>query len=129
MLIAPGIRAAVDCKLHFAILGRQVQKVFLCVLRNGSGNRPGTVNSISNCKVFVAGKKLSLTCTRGSDAYMHAIDITGMFSATVPETVPVAAVTVPVGAGVRPEETGTVVEGVTGEAGEEGDDVPAAGRR
>jgi hypothetical protein len=36
------------------------------------------VNSISNCKVFVAGKKLSLTCTRGSDAYMHAIDITGM---------------------------------------------------
>ena len=36
------------------------------------------VNSISNCKVFVVGKKLSLTCTRGSDAYMHAIDITGM---------------------------------------------------
>ncbi len=36
------------------------------------------VNSISNCKVLVSGKKLSLTCTRGSDAYMHAIDITGL---------------------------------------------------
>lgn len=36
------------------------------------------VNSINNCKVFVSGKKLSLTCTRGSDAYMHAIDITGL---------------------------------------------------
>ncbi len=36
------------------------------------------VNSINNCKVLVSGKKLSLTCTRGSDAYMHAIDITGV---------------------------------------------------
>ncbi len=36
------------------------------------------VNSVSNCKVLVKGKKLSLTCTRGSDAYMHAIDITGL---------------------------------------------------
>ncbi len=36
------------------------------------------VNSITNCKVLVKGKKVSLTCTRGSDAYMHAIDITGL---------------------------------------------------
>lgn len=35
------------------------------------------VNSISNCKVFVSGKKLTMTCARGSDAYMHAIDIVG----------------------------------------------------
>lgn len=35
------------------------------------------VNSISNCKVFVSGKKLTLTCARGSDAYMHALDIVG----------------------------------------------------
>lgn len=35
------------------------------------------VNSINNCKVFVSGKKLTVTCARGSDAYMHAIDITG----------------------------------------------------
>lgn len=35
------------------------------------------VNSVVNCKVFVSGKKLTLTCARGSDAYMHALDITG----------------------------------------------------
>lgn len=35
------------------------------------------VMSVSNCKVFVSGKKLTVTCARGSDAYMHAINITG----------------------------------------------------
>ena len=35
------------------------------------------VRSINNCKVFVSGKKLTVTCVRGSDAYMHALDITG----------------------------------------------------
>jgi len=35
------------------------------------------VNSISNCKAFVRGKKLTVTCARGSDAYMHALDIVG----------------------------------------------------
>ena len=35
------------------------------------------VNSISNCKAFVNGKKLTVTCARGSDAYMHALDIVG----------------------------------------------------
>lgn len=35
------------------------------------------VNSVSNCKVLVTGKKLTVTCSRGSDAYMHALTITG----------------------------------------------------
>lgn len=35
------------------------------------------VNSLNNCKVLVEGKKLIITYARGSDAYMHAIDITG----------------------------------------------------
>lgn len=35
------------------------------------------VNSISNCKVFVSGKKLTVTCARGSDAYLHALEIVG----------------------------------------------------
>lgn len=35
------------------------------------------VNSVSNCKVLVSGKKLTVTCARGSDAYMHAINIIG----------------------------------------------------
>ena len=36
-----------------------------------------TVKSVSNCKVITSGRKLSVTCARGSDAYMHAVDITG----------------------------------------------------
>lgn len=36
-----------------------------------------SVNSVSNCKVLVSGKKVTVTCARGSDAYMHAISITG----------------------------------------------------
>lgn len=35
------------------------------------------VRSVTGCKVFVSGKKLTVACARGSDAYMHAIDITG----------------------------------------------------
>lgn len=35
------------------------------------------VKSISGLKVLVSGKKITVTCARGSDAYMHAIDIIG----------------------------------------------------
>lgn len=35
------------------------------------------VTGVNNCKVFVTGKKLTMTCARGSDAYMHALAITG----------------------------------------------------
>ncbi|MDO4331605.1 MAG: hypothetical protein Q4C58_02840 [Eubacteriales bacterium] len=37
-----------------------------------------TVNSVTNCKVFVSGKKLTVICAYGSDAYMHAIGIAGV---------------------------------------------------
>lgn len=33
------------------------------------------VEGLSGCKVLVAGKKVSVTCKRGSDAYMHALTI------------------------------------------------------
>lgn len=36
-----------------------------------------SVRSVTNCKVLVSGRKLSVSCARGSDAYMHALDITG----------------------------------------------------
>lgn len=34
------------------------------------------VESLSGCKVLVAGKKVSVTCKRGNDAYMHVLTIT-----------------------------------------------------
>lgn len=33
------------------------------------------IESLSGCKVLVAGKKVSVTCKRGSDAYMHALTV------------------------------------------------------
>lgn len=36
-----------------------------------------TVNSVNNLKVLVSGKKVTVTCARGNDAYMHALSITG----------------------------------------------------
>ena len=35
------------------------------------------VNSVTNLKVLVKDKKVTVTCARGSDAYMHALTITG----------------------------------------------------
>lgn len=35
------------------------------------------VQSVSDCKVLVSGKKLAVTCARGSDAYMYAVNIAG----------------------------------------------------
>lgn len=35
------------------------------------------VNSVNNLKVLVSGKKVTVTCARGDDAYMHALTITG----------------------------------------------------
>lgn len=34
------------------------------------------VNTSNSCKVLISGKKVAVTCAYGSDAYMHAIDIT-----------------------------------------------------
>lgn len=36
-----------------------------------------SVSSVNNCKVLVSDKKVTVTCARGNDAYMHAITITG----------------------------------------------------
>lgn len=33
---------------------------------------------LSGCKVLVKGKKVSVTCSRGDDAYMHALSITAL---------------------------------------------------
>lgn len=35
------------------------------------------VRSITGCKVLVKDRKVTVTCVRGSDAYMHALDIIG----------------------------------------------------
>lgn len=36
-----------------------------------------TLKSVAGCKVLTEGSKITVTCARGADAYMHAINITG----------------------------------------------------
>lgn len=36
------------------------------------------LQNVTACKVLTSGKKISLTCERGSDAYMHVTSITGL---------------------------------------------------
>ncbi|MGN1151055.1 MAG: hypothetical protein ACI4SN_02725 [Lachnospiraceae bacterium] len=35
------------------------------------------VQSVNDCKVLVSGKKLTVTCARGADAYMHVLTVNG----------------------------------------------------
>lgn len=35
-----------------------------------------TVRSVTGCKVLTSGRKITVTCSRGVDAFMHALDIT-----------------------------------------------------
>ena len=34
--------------------------------------------SFSNCRVLVRGKEVVVLCARGSDAYMHAVNVIGV---------------------------------------------------
>lgn len=36
------------------------------------------LNSLNNCKVLISGKTVSVSCAYGSDAYLHAVSITGL---------------------------------------------------
>ena len=36
------------------------------------------LSSVAGCKILVSGKKLSVSCARGDDAYMHAVSITAV---------------------------------------------------
>lgn len=50
--------------------------LFLNTIQGEMELKLDVVKSVSGCKVLVSGKKLTVTCARGSDAYMHALDIT-----------------------------------------------------
>ena len=36
------------------------------------------LSSVAGCKILVKGRKLSVSCARGDDAYMHAVGITAV---------------------------------------------------
>lgn len=61
---------------------------------------------MTGCNIVTLGKKLVITCGRGSDAYMHAIKVTDSASASSSTTATINGVTMP-------NITGTVAAGTT----------------
>lgn len=59
------------------VSGKSTEKV-LCLDTNGGTMelKLDALRSVNNCKVFVVGKKLTVTCGSGNDEYWHALDIT-----------------------------------------------------
>lgn len=52
----------------------------ILVLKTSGGDmelKLDVLQSVTGCKVMLRGRKLTVTCARGSDAYMHAINIVG----------------------------------------------------
>lgn len=52
----------------------------ILILKTSDGDmelKLDVLNSVTGCKVLLRGRKLTVTCARGSDAYMHAISIVG----------------------------------------------------
>lgn len=52
----------------------------ILVLKTSGGDmelKLDVLQSVTGCKVMLRGRKLTVTCARGSDAYMHAITIVG----------------------------------------------------
>lgn len=73
--------ASVDTSSPAAVTGTVKKKSTenILVLDTSAGEmelKLDKVESLSGCKVLVTGKKVSVTCARGDDAYMHALTIT-----------------------------------------------------
>ena len=52
----------------------------ILILKTSDGDmelKLDVLQSVTGCKVLLRGRKLTVTCARGSDAYMHAISIVG----------------------------------------------------
>lgn len=78
--------AAVDTSSPATVTGTVKKKSTenILVLDTSAGEmelKLDKVESLSGCKVLVAGKKVSVTCARGDDAYMHALTITAVNAA------------------------------------------------
>lgn len=61
------------------VKGKSTENVLLLDTAQGEMElKMDKLESLIGCKVLVTGKKISVTCARGSDAYMHALSITAV---------------------------------------------------
>lgn len=75
--------AAVDTSSQSTVTGtvkkKSTENILLLDTAQGEMElKMDKLESLSGCKVLVQGKKISVTCARGSDAYMHALTITAV---------------------------------------------------
>lgn len=73
--------ASVDTSSQATVVGTVKEKSTenILILDTSAGEmelKMDKVSSPAGCKVLVKGKKVSVTCSRGDDAYMHALTIT-----------------------------------------------------
>lgn len=75
--------ASVDTSSQAAVIGTVKAKSTenILVLDTSAGEMELKMDKVaapSGCKVLVEGKKISVTCSRGDDAYMHALTVTAV---------------------------------------------------
>lgn len=75
--------AAVDTSSQTTVTGTVKSKstenvLFLDTAQGEMELKMDKLENLNGCKVLVAGKKISVTCARGSDAYMHVLTITAV---------------------------------------------------
>ena len=75
--------ASVDTSSQATVIGTVKKKSTenILVLDTSAGEMELKMDKVaapSGCKVLVEGKKISVTCSRGDDAYMHALTVTAV---------------------------------------------------
>ncbi len=59
------------------VSGKSTEKVLFLDTNGGTMElKLDSLRSVNNCKILIAGKKLTVTCGSGNDEYWHALDIT-----------------------------------------------------
>ena len=75
--------ASVDTSSQATVIGtvKKQSTENILVLDTSAGEMELKMDKVagpSGCKVLVEGKKISVTCSRGDDAYMHALTVTAV---------------------------------------------------
>lgn len=81
--VKDGSSATVDTSSQSTVTGTVKKKsnenvLYLDTAQGEMELKLDKLESLNGCKILVQGKKVSVSCARGSDAYMHAISITSV---------------------------------------------------
>lgn len=75
---APQLDSSTTATVTGTVGSKSNENILYLVMNGGTMElKLDAVSSVTSCKILVSGKKISVTCARGSDAYMHATAISG----------------------------------------------------